>query len=49
MKFIAAHMKPFNKGVVYGMCLLGASYTTIAGKVRSVVAERTDFTCPLGI
>ena len=43
VKWSAARMNPFNKGVAYGMYLHGASYATIAGKVRTVVAERTCF------
>ena len=43
VKWSAARMNPFNKGVAYGMYLLGASYATIAEKVRTVVAERTCF------
>ena len=49
VKWSAARMNPFNKGVAYGMYLLGASYATIAEKVRTVVAERTCFTCQVGI
>jgi len=49
VKWSAARMNPFNKGVAYGMYLLGASYETIAEKVRTVVAERTCFTCQVGI
>ena len=49
VKWSAARMNPFNKGVAYGMCLLGASYATIAEKVRTVVAGRTCVTCQVGI
>ena len=49
VKWSAARMNPFNKGVAYGMYLHGASYATIAGKVRTVVAERTCFMCQVGI
>ena len=49
VKWSAARMNPFNKGVAYGMYLLGASYATIAEKVRTVVAERTCFMCQVGI
>ena len=49
VKWSAARMNPFNKGVAYGMYLLGASYATIAEKVRTVVAERTCCTCQVGI
>ena len=49
VKWRAARMNPFNKGVAYGMNLLGASYETIAEKVRTVVAVRTCRTCQVGI
>ena len=49
VKRSAARMNPFNKGVAYGMYLLGASYSTIAEKVRTVVAERKCVTCQVGI
>ncbi len=49
VKRSAARMNPFNKGVAYGMYLLGASYATIAEKVRTVVADRTCCTCQVGI
>ena len=49
VKWSAARMNPFNKGVAYGMYLHGASYATIAGKVRTVVAKRTCFMCQVVI
>ena len=49
VKWSATRMNLFNKGVAYGMYLHGASYATIAGKVRTVVAERTGFICQVGI
>ena len=38
-------MNPFNKGVAYGLSLLGASYPDIAKKVRAVVMENTSSLC----
>ena len=35
-------MNPFNKGVAYGLSLLGASYPDIAKKVRTVATEKTS-------
>ena len=49
VKWSAARMNPFNKGVAYGLYLHGASCATIAGKVRTVVAERTCFMCQVVI
>ena len=49
VKWSAARMNPFNKGVAYGMYLPGASYSTIAERVRTVVAERKCVTCQVGI
>ena len=42
VKRSAARMNPFNKGVAYGLSLLGASYADITKKVRTVVTEKTS-------